>query len=266
MIKSLISRSAKFAALFAAVLSALSSNAFAQDVADDGGAVISEKTFLQQWIVDGGVTMIPIIIVLFLVVFLVVYNLSALKKERFCPVELRDNMIQLMAECRVRSAIELAATSPSYLGRMAAYALPNIDAARPEDLGRDAVSDAIADFTANESRRIFKWVNVLALCGQISPMLGLFGTVQGMVGAFALLAQSGQADPAQLAGKISVALLTTFWGLINAIIAIPCYFFMKNLANANVAECVNAIEEMVNISINTVNAEAQLARIPEGLA
>lgn len=83
-----------------------------------------------------------------------------------------------MAECRIRSAIEVAAGSPTYLGRLVAYALPNVDATRPEDLGKDAIEDAVADFTANESRSVFKWINMLALCAQISPMLGLFGTVQ----------------------------------------------------------------------------------------
>ena len=107
---------------------------------------------------------------------------------------------------------------------------------------------------------------MLSLCAQISPMLGLFGTVQGMVEAFGVLAATGQADPTQLAGSISVALLTTFWGLINAIIATPFFFFQKNIANSNVAECVGTVQEMVNTSINVVNAEAQLARIPEGLA
>lgn len=141
-----------------------------------------------------------------------------------------------------------------------------MDATRPEDLGKDAVEDAIADFTANESRSVFKWINMLALCAQISPMLGLFGTVQGMVGAFGTLATAGQADPTQLAGDISVALLTTFWGLINAIIATPFFFFQKGIANAQIAECVGTVQEMVNTSINVVNAEAQLARIPEGLA
>lgn len=264
MIKFFVSRSAKFTAMALAAFAALSNSAFAQEAADT--AKKADKTFLDKWIIDGGWTMIPILLVLFIIIFLVIYNLSALKRERFCPDDLKDALMQLMAECRVRSAIELAATSPSYLGRLAAYALPNIDATRPDDLGKDAVSDAIADFTANESRRIFKWVNVLSLCGQISPMLGLFGTVQGMVMAFGMLASSGQADPAKLAAAISVALLTTFWGLINAIIAVPCFFFQKSMANGHIAECVNAVEEMVNISINTVNAEAQLARIPEGLA
>lgn len=264
MIKPFVSRSAKFIAMAMAAICALSSSAFAQDAAETAAEV--DTNFLQKWIIAGGATMIPIIVVLFAIFFLVIYNMTALKRARFIPDDLRDAMMQLMAECRVRSAIELAATSPSYLGRMAAYALPNIDATRPEDLGRDAVYDSIADFTANESRRIFKWVNILALAGQISPMLGLFGTVQGMVGAFAILSISGSADPAILAGEISVALLTTFWGLINAIIAIPCFFFLKGVANGHIAESVNAVEEMVNISINTVNAEAQLARIPEGLA
>ena len=160
----------------------------------------------------------------------------------------------------------MAAGSPTYLGRLVAYALPNVDSTRPEDLGKDAIEDAIADFTANESRSVFKWINMLALCAQISPMLGLFGTVQGMVGAFGTLSTAGQADPTQLAGDISVALLTTFWGLINAIIATPFFFFQKGIANAHIAECVGTLQEMVNTSINVVNAEAQLARIPEGLA
>ena len=264
MIMSFVSRSAKLMAFVTAGLVALSSSAFAQEAT--AAVAKKDKTMLDKWIIEGGWTMIPLVILLFFVIFLVIYNISALKEDRFCPPALKAELMQLMAECRVRSAIELAATSPSYLGRLAAYSLPNIDATRPEDLGKDAIEDSIADFTANESRRIFKWINVLSLCGQIAPMIGLFGTVQGMVGAFATLSSSGQADPAALAGDISVALLTTFWGLICAIIAVPLFFTQKTMANSKIAECVGSVEEMVNLSINTVNAEAQLARIPEGLA
>lgn len=264
MMKSIISRSTQFLALATMGFVALSSGAFAQEATQK--AASADQNMLQKWVIAGGWTMIPLVILLFFVLILVVYNASTLKQDRFCPADLRDNLMQLMAECRVRSAIELASTSPSYLGRLAAYALPNMDATRPEDLGKDAIEDSIADFTANESRRIFKWINVLSLCGQISPMIGLFGTVQGMVMAFGVLGATGQADPAQLAGSISVALLTTFWGLIIAIISVPLFFVQKNIANAHIADCVGSVEEMVNMSINTVNAEAQIARIPEGLA
>lgn len=265
--KHLFTTGYRVAAFTAVALATFSMSAFAQDAAEgaaSGGA--QDKTMLDKWIIDGGWTMIPIILILAVIVFLIVYNIIVLRKDKFCPDDLKTTLLQLMAECRVRSAIEVAAGSPTYLGRLVAYALPNVDATRPEDLGRDSVEDAIADFTSNESRSLFKWINMLSLCAQISPMLGLFGTVQGMVEAFGVLASTGQADPTQLAGSISVALLTTFWGLINAILATPFFFFQKSMANSHVAECVGVVQEMVNTSINVVNAEAQLARIPEGLA
>ena len=199
-------------------------------------AAITKKTMLDKWVIDGGWTMIPLVILLVLTFFLLIFNIMALKRDRFCPEDLRGELLHLMGECRVRSAIELATQSPTYLGRLVAYSLPNIDANRPEDLGKDSIEDAIADFTANERPQTMKYVDMLALIGQISPSIGLFGTVQGMVGAFAILAESGQADPTQLAGSISVALLTTFWGLINSIIAIPAFFFLKKKAQANEAD------------------------------
>ncbi len=250
--------------LAALAMFTLSTSAFAQDAAAEG-AEINEKTMLDKWVIEGGWTMIPLVILLFITLWLVVNCVMSLRKDKFCPEELRAQLIALMGECRVQSAIQLATQSPTYLGRLVAFALPNIDANRPEDLGKDDVLDAMADFTANERPVTMKYVDILALCGTIAPSIGLFGTVQGMVEAFAVLAATGQADPTELAGSISVALLTTFWGLIISIIAVPCFFFLKKKAQSLEAECVNAMEEMMNTSINVINAEAQLARIPEGL-
>ncbi len=231
--------------------------------AAEGGA--QKKSMLDKWVIDGGWTMIPLVILFAITIFLVVFCLMALKRDRFCPEAMRLELIGLMSECRVQSAIHLATESPTYLGRLVAYALPNIDANRPEDLGKDSIEDSIADFTTNERTVTMKYIDMLALIGQIAPSIGLFGTVQGMIGAFAVLSNTGQANPTELAGSISVALLTTFWGLIVSIIAIPAFFFLKKIAQAREAECVNTISEMVNTSINVINAEAQLARIPEGL-
>ena len=236
--------------------------AFAQE--GSGGA--TKKTMLDKWVIDGGWTMIPLVVLLAITVFLMVYCIMNLKKDKFCPAPLRDELIALMGECRVQSAIKLASESPTYLGRLVAYALPNIDANRPEDLGKDGIEDAIADFTNNERPSMMLFVDMLALSGSVAPSIGLFGTIQGMVGAFATLAEAGQADPSQLAGDISVALLTTFWGLIISLIALPAFFFLKKTAQSRESECVNTVEEMVNTSINVINAEAQLARIPEGLS
>lgn len=264
MMKTITRFSVRALSLGTAAFFAMSTSAFAQEAAE-GGAAVTEKTMLDKWVIDGGWTMIPLVFLLAATIFLLFVCILALKKDKFCPEDLRGQLLSLMGECRVQSAIQLATESPTFLGRLVAYALPNIDANRPEDLGKDGIEDAIADFTANERPQTMKYVDMLALIGSLAPSIGLFGTVQGMVGAFAILAETGQADPSQLAGSISVALLTTFWGLIISIIAIPAFFFLKKTAQSREADCVNTIEEMVNTSINVINAEAQLARIPEGL-
>ena len=221
---------------------------------------------LTRYVLDGGPTMIFIGIAILALIALCVFNFINLTKAKYNPDDLRMALLDHMTNCRVRSAIELAASHHSYLGRMMAYSLPNIDATHPEDLGRDGVEDAIADFTINENRKGMTWINYIALVAQAAPMLGLLGTVIGMVSAFSTLGQTGQADPAQLAGDISVALLTTMWGLMTAIPALLAYFFFKNRLNNLVADCHHNGEELLNSSIQTVNQDAYLAKIPEGIA
>lgn len=224
------------------------------------------ESLLKRWVIDGGWTMIFIGAAIVGFIALAVYNFMALTKAKFCPEDLKAALLDHMRNCRVRSAIELAATHPSYLGRMVAYSFPNIDATRPEDLGRDQIEDAMADFTVNENRKIMTWINYISVIAQASPMLGLLGTVIGMVGAFGTLKVSGAADPAQLAGDISVALLTTLWGLINAIPCIIVFYILKNRFANLVAESVHASEEMLNAAVATVNADTLYAKIPEGIA
>ncbi len=260
--KSMITRfSVRALSLLTAAMVTLPGLVLAQEETE---AAAKQTNMLQKWVIDGGWTMIPLVILFFITIMLVVFVAMQLNKKHFAPAALRDELVALMTECRVQSAIKLATESPTYLGRLVAYALPNVDANKPEDLGKDGVSDAVADFTANERPTLMRYVDLVALAGSTAPTIGLFGTIQGMVEAFAVLAETGQADPTTLAGSISVALLTTFWGLIISLIALPVFFFQNKLAKAREAECINAVEDMMNAAINTLNGEAMLARIPEG--
>lgn len=221
---------------------------------------------LDKYVLAGGPTMIFIGLAVVALIALCVFNAMNLTKSKFCPEDLKARLLDHMANCRVRSAIEESAAHPSYLGRMMAYSLPNIDATQPETLGREGIEDAIADFSINENRKNMTWINYVSLVAQSAPMLGLLGTVIGMVSAFGTLGETGQADPAALAGDISVALLTTMWGLITALPALIAYFFFKNRLSTLVAESQHAGEELVNASLQTINGEAYLAKIPEGLS
>ena len=260
MIQNLANRSSRTAAIVTTTVLASAPALLAQDGAP------GDKNALQKFVLDGGPTMLFIGLAVLALIALCVFNFINLTKAKFCPDDLKMALMDHMANCRVRSAIELAASHPSYLGRMMAYSLPNIDATRPEDLGRDKIEDAIADFSINENRKGMTWINYISLVAQAAPMLGLLGTVIGMVQAFSILAESGAADPAQLAGSISVALLTTMWGLITAIPSLLAYFFFKNRFNNLVADCHHAAEDLINASVQTVNQDAYLAKIPEGVA
>jgi biopolymer transport protein ExbB len=260
MTEKLSGRSFGFTATFIVTAALTTPALFAQ------GAAPQQQTALDRWVLAGGPTMFFIGAAVLAFIALSVYNFMSLTKTKFCPDDLKAALMDHMANCRVRSAIELAASHPSYLGRMVAYSFPNIDATRPEDLGRDQIEDAMADFTVNENRKIMTWVNYISVIAQASPMLGLLGTVIGMVSAFGTLQVTGSADPAQLAGDISVALLTTLWGLINAIPCIIVFYILKNRFASLVAESVHSAEEMINAAVATVNADTLYAKIPEGIA
>ncbi len=224
------------------------------------------KTWLETWILDGGIWMAPFGVLSVAVCGLSVLCIMTLSRKKFTPPELKAELLDLMQQCRVRSAIETAAASPSFLGRMMTLSLPHFDATDAEKLGIEQVEDAMADFVTTESKPYQKWIGYFGVMGQISPMIGLTGTVIGMVGAFATLSTTGGAEPAALAGDISLALLTTLGGLFVAIPSITLFFVFKNRLNDVVGEAVLTGMEVVNAASEAVHGEAKAARIPEGLA
>ena len=236
-------------------------------VAQEGDAPAAPpKTKLQQYVFDGGIWMIPLGLCSVAAIGLSVLCFMAMSKKKFAPPELKAEMLDLMQQCRVRSAIEVASQSPTFLGRMMTLSLPHFDATDPEDLGVENVEDAMADFANVEIKPYQKWVGYFGLLAQICPMLGLMGTVIGMVGAFAVLSQTGGAEPSKLAGDISVALLTTLGGLLVSVPSLFLFFMFKNRLNDLVGESVLSGMELVNAASDAVHGDAKAARIPEGLA
>ena len=99
------------------------------------------------------------------------------------------------------------------------------------------------ELTTVRMRRV-EFLNVL---GQVSPMIGLFGTVYGMILAFqAIVIGGGSADPVLLAGGIGTALTTTFWGLVVAIPALAGYAFLRNRIDELTVEATLRAEEVIN--------------------
>ena len=236
---------------------------FAQDAAADAEEEAPATMF--DNVKQAGIWMVPLIIASIAMVALIVYNFIQLTASKFKPEDLKMALLDHMANCRVRSAIEVASTSPTYLGRMLASALPHVDATDPDTLGREEVEDAVAEFTIRENRNHMTWIGYLGVIGQIAPMLGLLGTVVGMMGAFNKIGAQGQADPSALAENIGLAMVTTASGLIIAIPSVFFFFFLRNRFNGLVAACHQDMADMLDASHQAVNADQAMAKVPEGL-
>ena len=254
--------------LFAPVLWSEDAAPAAPPAAGDAGgdAETKQPTTLMDMIIGGGIFMVPIGILSLWAITLAVFVALQLSRKKFIPAGLKQDLLAYMADVRVRSAIDAAAVDTSYLGRMIACSYPKVDASDAETLGRGKVEDAMADFSVRENLGFMILIGYFSVIAQGSTMLGLFGTVAGMVLAFDSMGLSGGSDPGALAGNISLALITTAGGLVVAIPSIFLYYYYKNRFNRLVSESQHIGIQGLELAVEAVNADQMLARVPEGIA
>jgi len=106
--------------------------------------------------------------------------------------------------------------------------------------------NALAESLQEQAWGLLRRIEWLSLIGNVSPMVGLFGTVFGMIKLFnAIVTAGGQPQPSQLADGISVALVTTFWGLFIAIPALAIHGVFRNRIETLVSDAVVEAENIV---------------------
>ena len=235
-------------ALTAALLAMVPAAALAQDAAadtpaaDEGSGVINAaQMFLWSPGSYFGTAMIWLLVLMSMVsIAITIMFLIQNRRPLIIPDETRDEVEALLAEKRYREAIEYANGDPSYLGKLTAAALSEATN------GYGAMERAIEETGDAETTRVLRPVEYLNVLGNIAPMLGLFGTVYGMILAFQKLVSAGGADPKELAAGISTALVTTFWGLVVAIPALAAYAVIRNRIDALTAEGMLVAEELIS--------------------
>ncbi len=159
----------------------------------------------------------------FTLVALFVMNLLMARRDNVCPVALIESFDEHLNEQRYQDAFELAKSDPSFLGQVLAAGLSKISK------GYSHAIEAMQEVGEEENMKMEHRLSYMALIGTISPMVGLLGTVQGMIAAFSVIASSASAPkPSLLAEGISTALFTTLVGLVIAIPAIAAYNILKN--------------------------------------
>ena len=108
--------------------------------------------------------------------------------------------------------------------------LPGLRKINPDDpaASKPDMESAIAEAVSREESQIGFWINFLSLITGVAPMIGLLGTVSGMIGAFQKIGMGGMGKPELLAANIGEALITTATGLTIAIPAMFAYFIFRN--------------------------------------
>lgn len=184
-------------------------------------------------ILAGGWLMAPILLCSTLSVAIIIERFWTLRKSKVTPQGLGAMVEDWAArhELDERHLEQIRAESP--LGRIYAAALNN------RKRSRDAIKEAVEDTGRHVVHDMERFLNTLGTIAGISPLLGLLGTVIGMIKVFSAIMISGVGDANVLAGGISEALITTAAGLT---VAIPSYFFYR-FFQGMVSEYVVSMEE-----------------------
>jgi biopolymer transport protein ExbB len=193
----------------------------------------------------GGWIMLPIILCSILALAIIVERIWTLQRKRVAPPSLVSDIWQQAkrGQLDARHIAELRAGSP--LGRVLAAGLMNLN----ED--RQIMKESIEETGRHVVSELERYLNALGTIAAITPLLGLLGTVLGMIKVFTAISMVGTGNTAVLAGGISEALITTVAGLSVAIPSLMFYRFFR----ARVDELVVTMEQQALKMIEILHGE-----------
>ncbi|MEO0446730.1 MAG: MotA/TolQ/ExbB proton channel family protein [Verrucomicrobiota bacterium] len=212
---------------------------------------VTQKTLIDYY-AEGGVTMHVLLAGLVITIALTLYLFMAVNKARMVPKKLVDQVNRTMAQRDIQGVYELTNKNQCVYSKCLSEALLKVNFDR--DLYNKASMVVAAEDTLDqEETKVMVWINYLNTVSTLAPMIGLFGTVYGMIMAFDALA-AGNTEPSDLAGGIGTAMLTTAGGLIVGIPAMFFYFFFRNQLSTIVTE----IQKQFNYAIDVLSGEIRL--------
>lgn len=179
----------------------------------------------------GGLVGYVIMFLSVVAVALAIEHVMTIRQGVLMPAGLAEKVREFSKQGQFTQAEQACKLQPSVLAFVLQAGLSEIDG------GWSAVEKAMEDAIADQSARLFRKVEYLSVIGNIAPMLGLLGTVIGMVMAFREVALTqGAARAADLAEGIYLALVTTVQGLVVAIPALSAFAFFRNRVDQMIAE------------------------------
>ncbi|HET7586963.1 MAG TPA: MotA/TolQ/ExbB proton channel family protein [Gammaproteobacteria bacterium] len=201
----------------------------------------------------GGWLMWPILLCSVIGASIVMERLWTLQRKRVLPAHLRAQVWRWLTNDELNDENLKAMRQGSPLGRMLASGLVN------RHKPREIMKESIEDTGRQVVHELDRYLNTLGTISAISPLLGLLGTVVGLMKVFTAITSHGTGDPTVLAGGISEALITTVAGLSVAIPALIAYRYLKG----KVDDLVVHMEEEAIKLVEAVDRQTEMAPQPE---
>ncbi len=211
----------------AASLAALPAGEAAAPAGEAAGAhsAHKEKTFIDV-LKEGGIVMIPLGLVSVYMLTLIIDSARRIRIPVVCPPHVVSILRAQFSQGDYQAAFQTCREKPSFLTNIVRVGLGTLG--QGKEVSEKAMEDTMAKEIAALNTRIY----YLNLIGVVTPMIGLTGTVIGMMGAFKTLGTSGIGDPSALAGAIGEVLVATASGLFVAIPGFACYYIFRNRIHA----------------------------------
>jgi len=215
--------------------------------------VQSDKSLLDLYR-DGGPIMHLIALCSIATVSLGVYCAIMLRKSRVMPSNLVAQLSHLVSQRDVAGAYELCKSSPGPLTNALSSALLKANFER-DMYNKGAMENAVSDECFREETRMMVVINYLNTFAVLAPMIGLLGTVSGMITSFSALT-AGKAEATDLAKGIGEALIATGGGLLLAIPAMFLYFLFRGKAQALMTDVHQKLSEMLDLFTGEVTPQS----------
>jgi len=192
----------------------------------------------------GGPVMWPILLCSIFAFAIIIEKLWHLHKIKIDTQDFLNSILDKMKRHETKEALKICDNTRSPIARILKAGILKYDRPRPQ------IKEAIEDASLYEVPRLEKNLTALATIAHVSPLLGLLGTVTGMVRSFQIIQAKSTSfhpvSPGDLAGGIWEALLTTVAGLIVAIPTFVIYNYLVSRVNNFVLEMEKAATELVN--------------------
>ena len=215
-----------------------------------------DKTLLDTFN-SGGALMWPLLLCSIGTAAVGIYCFLQINGNKMMPKAQVEAVGQFMQARDASSAYSLCHSQPNVFANTIAAAMLKVNFER--DLANKAsMEQAAGETLANEETKINIWVNYLNVFATIGPMLGLLGTVTGMIASFDQLA-AGKSEPSDLAGGIGEAMTTTAAGLLVGIPAMFLYFYFRNLLQVQVANIQKRVTFMLDLLSGEIKLEGSSA-------